>query len=445
MKKNAIILLLLVAVAVLLVRGRKGPLAAPAEYSETDVGRVIVDANGATNVVVKTETKTGDGTKTEYGLAPLVRSVERRPLEPEATKRLHGGPVVVTAVFEASGRAEHGSYGKTIRGSYLYATTVRARSEIVSKEENGTTGSIRVVEKRTFLQARDHLALSDLDVALDLETLPVKQVKGWIDGVCDFIGGAVAAVIPAAKPLADVAKGAVAAAYGTLVSIDGASARRFLGAFNVEVPDNVEEFVTKRLEQIAGRELADVKVALQSIEGKTYVVTYKQAANGMPLNVDFEPEGGGGISEAEWEILRGANAFLDANAVPDTRCRPGSEWTIWADEAQELFGAAGEGRAEGKIRVKRAEDQPDGTWTLEIEPSEISFKTTDGTAAGTMKVKGGNGLVDAANASVKTLQATAEGSLRALGKKRHALFFEFVKKLNGDADLRFFLSVDPAE
>lgn len=446
MKKNAIILLLLVAVAVLLVRGRKGPPAAPAEYSETDVGRVIVDANGATNVVVKTETKTGDGTKTEYGLAPLVRSVERRPLEPEATKRLHGGPVVVTAVFEAGGRAEHGSYGKTIRGSYLYATTVRARSEILSKEEDPATGGIRVVEKRTFLRARDHLGLSDLDAAVDLETLPVGQVKAAVDGVVDLVGGfAMLLTQGAAAPAVAEAKAAVAAGFAALRSVDGASARGLLGAFGVEIPDELDAFVRRRLERMVGRELETVKVALHSIEGKTFVVTYAQAANGLPLNVGFEHEGGGGISDAEWEILRGANAFLDANAVPDARCRVGQGWTIWADEAQELFGAAGEGRAEGEIRVTRAEDRPDGTWTLRIEPSEISFKTDDGTTAGTMEVKGGNGLVDPGNASVKSLQATAEGNLRFLDRKRHALFFDFVKKMHGDASMRFVLSVDPAE
>lgn len=375
---------------------------------------------------------------------PEVIHVERKPLEPEATKRLHDGPVIVSSLFEASGRAEHGGYGKTVRGSYLYTTTVKARSEILSKEENEATGSVRVVEKRTFTQARDNLSLSELDVAIDLETLPVGQVKTFVDCAIAVVGG-IANLLTggAATPYIAAAKAAVASGFMALNAIDGTSARGLLGAFGVEIPENIEAFVNERVSQFAGGKLNEVRVALQSIEGKTFIITYIQAANGMPLNVDFKHEGGGPISEAEWEILRSANAFLDANAVPDTRCRVGDYWTIWADEAQELFGAAGSGRAEGKIRVERVEDQPDGAWTLKIEPSDVLFRSTNGTASGKMHVKDGNGLVDAKNASVKSLQATAEGNLSSLNKKRHALFFDFVKKLNGDANLRFTLSVDP--
>lgn len=104
---------------------------------------------------------------------------------------------------------------------------------------------------------------------------------------------------------------------------------------------------------------------------------------------------------------------------------------------------AGEGRAEGKIRVERIEDQPDGNWTLKVDPTRIDFLAYDGTTAGSMQIKDGNGLVDAKNASVESLQTTAEGSLRSLNRKRHAMFFDFVTKLNGNANLSFTLSVGP--
>ena len=443
MKKNLLIAILGLAVVVLLavVLWSKGP-DKKKEYTKEDVGQEFVDENGGTNKVVKAVMNVDGNEKEEIEVVPLVRSVERRPLEPEATKRLHDGPVIVTALFEASGRGEHGSYGKTIRGSYLYTTTVRARSEIVSKEENAVTGTILVVEKRTFTQALDNLALSDVDVAIDLETLPVKQVKGWCDDVCDFFITGFGGYIPGAAPIAKTIKAGAGAIFNALNRIDGTSARRLLGVFDVEVPDDIDAYVSKRIAQTFGN---DIHVALQSIQGKTYIITYKQAANGMPLNVDFTHEDGEPITEAEWEILRCANAFLDSNAVPDTRCRVGQSWTIWADEVQELFGAAGEGRADGKVKVVRVDDQPDGDWTLKIEPSEITFRSNTGTTSGRMKVKDGNGLVDAENASVKSLQTTAEGSLHALNKKRHALFFDFVKKINGDAHLRFILTVDPAE
>ena len=374
------------------------------------------------------------------------RSVVRRPLETEATRRLHDGPVVVSSLFEATGRADHSSYGKKVQGSYFYTTTVKARSEIVSKEENKTTGSVRVVEKRTFTQARDHLSLSELDVAIDLETLPVAQVKGWVDGIANVVGAiAIFWTEGAAAPVVAKAKAEIAAGFMALNATDGASARWLLGAFGVEIPKNLEGWLNERIAILAERKLHTVKMALQTIEGKTFIITYTQAANGMPLNVDFTHEGGEPISEAEWEILRSANAFLDANAVPDKRYTVGASWTIWADEAQELFGMAGDGRAEGKVRVKRIDDQQDGSWTLTMEPSTITFRNDAGTTSGSMEVKGGNGLVDAEKVSVKSLQATAKGSLRSLNKTRHAMFFDFVKKLNGDANLRFTLSVDPAE
>ena len=457
MNKNAIIAVLGLAVVVLLAVVLLRPTTPPSppppppppEHPEPipeNLGKSFVDEQGVTKVVVESTTIVHGETNTVIEIAPTVRKVERRPLEPEATKRLHDGPVVVSAVFTASGRAEHASYGKTTKGSYLYTTTVRARSEVVEKEEDEETGGVRVVEKRTFLQARDHLGLSNLDMAVNLETLPVKQVKEWIDSTCDFVGGVVGIVIPVVKPVSYLVKKSVAAAYATLKAMDGASARWLLDVFGVEFPENLEVFVNDRVSKIAERQLQTVKVALQSIEGKTYVITYTQSETGQPLNVDFTHEDGLPITEPEWEILRTANAFLDSDIISDANCEVGDTWTVWADEVQELFGMAGEGRAEGKIRVERVEDQDDGKWTLSVKPATVSFRSYGGTAAGSMSIKDGNGLVDAKNASVESLQVTAGGSLESLNRKRHAMFFDFVKKLDGEAsDMRFTLTVEPEE
>ena len=447
MNKNIIIGILgaaVVALAAVILWPKSGPIVDPPPVGPVGSTNVV---NGVTNVVIET-TMTVDGKETKViEEAPLVRSVERRPLEPEATKRLHDGPVVVTSLFEANGRAEHASYGKAIRGSYLYTTTVKARSKVLEKSEDAMTGKVRVVEKRTFLQARDHLALFDLDVVIALDTLPVGQVKSFVDGTVTIVGGmATLATKGAAAPVVGMVKAGVWSAFKALEQIDGDSARGMLGLFGVKIPEILEEYVNDRLSKYAGRQLQDAHVALQFIEGKSYLITYTQEEDGRTekhLRVDFTHENGEPISEPEWEILRSANAFLDSNMVPDARCRVGDRWTIWADEAQELFGAAGEGRADGKISVERVEDQPDGTWTLRIEPSEIRFRSNAGTAAGSMQVKDGNGLVDAENASVKSLQATAAGNLASLNKKRHAMFFDFVKRLNGDSNLRFTLTVDP--
>lgn len=460
MSKNTIITVLVILVGLLTMtlividfrNGRKG---SDGKLTEKDIGKTIVDGKGVTNIVVKTESISDGKTNTGIEGAPEIRSVERRPLEPEATKRLHEGPVIISSLFEASGKAEHKSYGKTVRGSYLYNTTVVAQSEVKEKEENNETGLVRVVERRKFLQSRDSISLTDVDVAIALDTLPVDQVRVWVDNACNLVGGAsaiISSVAPLTAPFMAIAGGAaatakatVASAFATLYKIDGVSARTMLGAFGVEIPQNLEDFANKWVSQKVKDQLSNVHNAIQSIEGKAFLITYTQNEKGLPLKVDYANEDGTPITDAEWEILRAANVFLDSNVVPDTRCRVGDAWMVWADEVQELFGAAGEGRAEGKIRVERVKDQPNGDWSLQIEPAEIQFRTSDGTAAGKMRVKDGNGLVDAKNASVKSLQATATGNLRSLNKKRHFLFFDFVKRFEGNSNLRFTLTANPAD
>ena len=260
MNKNTLNIVLGIAVVVLLavVLWPKGPKG-PEEYTEKDIGKEFVDVNGVTNKVVEAVTVVDDVTNKVIEVAPLVRSVERRPLEPEATKRLHDGPVVITAFFEASGRAEYAASDTgylTTRGSYLYTTVVQARSEIVTNIVNETTGNIRVVEKRTFTQAKDHLGLSDLDVAIELDALPVGQVKTFVDGAVNIIGGiATFFAGPAAVPYVAGAKAAVAAGFKALNDIDGTSARGMLGLFGVKVPENLEVFVNQRIEQLVGRHL----------------------------------------------------------------------------------------------------------------------------------------------------------------------------------------------
>lgn len=386
--------------------------------------------------------------------APQKRSVKRRPLEPEATKRLHDGPVIVSSVFEASGKAEWANLGGLVRGSYLYTTTVMARSEVLEKSEDRDTGRVLVKERRKFLQARDSISLSELDMAIALDTLPVDQVEKAVTMTCCLVSGicgVLAPLIPPAAPwLVTTAIGskgvqaAISTAFAELHKIDGTSARGLLGAFGVEIPSNVEQFANERILKLAAEKTAIVRHALQTIEGKSFIIMYEQEKDGVPLNIDYQNEDGSPISDAEWEILRSANAFLDSNVVPDTRCRIGDSWTIWADEVMDMFGNAGSGRVEGKIRVERESDQPDGAWTLKVEPTTIEYRGDSGAVSGTMRVKGGNGLVDAANVSVKSLQVTADGNLRSLNKKRYFLFFDCVKRIKGNSNLRFSLSVAPA-
>ena len=464
MNKNSIITILGILVGLMAItlvvtefrhgREKGGDRTPPLEPTEENIGKTLVDESGVTNIVTKTETISDGKTNTVIEVAPVQRSVERRPLEPEATKRLHNGPVIVSSVFEASGKGEYASYGGVMRGSYLYTTTVAALSEILEKTEDKDTGKVLVKERRKFLQSRDTLSSSDIDVALALDTLPVDQVQQWAGGICHLassICSALASTIPPATPWlyvaaggAEATKATVDTAFATLHKIDGTSVRGLLGIFGVKVPENIERFANERIAKLVMDKARDVHNAIQSIEGKSFIITYEQEKTGTPLNVDYKNEDGSPITDAEWEILRSANAFLDSNVVPKTDYRVGDSWTIWADEVMDMFGVAGQGRTEGKIRVERLADQPDGMWTLKVEQAEIEYKSDNGAAAGTLHVKDGNGLVDAENVSVKSLHATASGNLRSLDKKRHFLFFDFVKRIKGDSNLRFTLTVDPA-
>lgn len=444
----AIGLVVLLSVLYWLEKGRNPP-DEPSIPPGAKPGDVIVNSQtGETNIVVDVTTEEDGEKKETLALAPTGgRTLERRPLEPEATERLHDGPVVVKTLFEASGHAEHGKKGLLTKGAYYYMTVVKARSEIVEKEPGDVL--IRVVEKRQFLQAQDVLSLSDTDVVLDLSTLPVDTVQTWANHACT-LGGALAAYV--GRP--DVALGfagvhlAFEAAFTALASVDGRSVRGFersvrglLGDFGIEPPENMSAWLEHRLTNLVSK-TSVVHSALQFIQGKTYIITYTQDAVGRPLKVDFQHEKGEPITDAEWEILRMANVFLDQNLVPDARCEVGDRWPVWVDEIQEFFGLGTAGKSEGTIWFVREEDQPDGNWTLRVDPTEITYRGADG--RGTLAVSNAVGLVDANSMSVKTLQIIATGDMEMLSKKRHWLFFDFIQKNKGNANMRFTLSAEPA-
>ena len=409
------------------------------------VGTKIVDPKTGIEYVVVEVPTTVDGTTTmTKEFASLTRSATRRPLEPEATKRLHDGPVIISSLFEASGRGDWAGNGIEIRGSYIYNIGVTGRSEVVTCETSDA-GRMHVVERRKFLSANDELVLRNIDAALALDTIPVEKVCDWTIRGCG-ITATVATYCghPEIATGAGLVAGTVATWYHLLEKIDGVSARAMLGAVGVEVPDNIDRWISNHLSGIAKERLDSLHVCIQSITGKSFLITYEQEASGKPMDISYRNEDGSPISDAEWEILRQANLFLDQDIVPNTRCRVGDSWKVWADEVQELFGVAGSGRAEGQILVTRIDDQPNGDWTLSLSGTEVTFRSDDGTVAGKMKVKDGNGLVDSGKGSVKMLHTTATGDLRAMNKKRHAMFFDFVKRLKGDANLRFSLACEPS-
>ena len=397
---------------------------------EYEVINVPVVIDGVTNLVPQ--------------VTCIERKTQRRTLGTDATRRLHDGPVIVTSFFEASGKADWAEKGGEIRGSYLYTVTVKAKSKVKKNITDETTGAIHVEETRTFLESRPTLSLSDVDAALALDTLPVDQAHEWAMRA-GSIATTIAAKMGRLETAATIGVGmaAVEGWYRAAKNIDGASVRGILGIFGVEVPDSIDVFVAKRIEDILKRKFEWIHAQIDSIEGKSFIIAYDQEASGKPVDVTYRNVDGSRISDAEWEILRQANLFLDQNVVPNTNYEVGDSWTVWADEVQDLFGIAGDGRAEGQIRVKRTADQSNEDWTLGLAEADIAFRSDDGTLGGRMKFKNGNGIVDHESVSVRSLHATATGDLRSMSKTRHALLFDFVKRFRGNANLRFTLTTEP--
>ena len=438
MKKTIVAVLVLAVLALLAVK----------LWPKPDDPGTSPGGNGPDVVTNGPQTGTGTETDTPEENPPegsVVIHATHRPLEPEATKRLHEGPVIVTSFFEAKGKGEWADKGVAARGIYLYTIGVKAKSEVLDKKEEAATGEIFVKERRTFMESRDTISMSEADAALALDTLPVDQVHDWVMSA----GGLVASIAAKLGQLQVAAGAGVAVAsvdgwYRTAKAIDGTSIREMLGWFGVKIPPVMDDWASQQLEIIVkdALEKSKVRSVIQSIEGKSFLITYTQEASGKPLNIQYENEDGFPISEEECEILRQANLFLDQDMVPDTRKEIGQSWNVWADEIQSLFGLSSTGRAEGEIVVTRGPDK-DGDWTLELEGTEISFRSDDGSTSGHMTLKEGNGLVDGTDHYVKALHATATGSLASMNRKRHAMFFEFVTRLDGKANLRFSLVTDP--
>lgn len=434
MNKNALIAVLGLAVSAVSVHAAVPNVGTSFTDSKTGIEYLVVNVpvviDGVTNLVPQ--------------VTSIERKAQRRALGTDATRRLHDGPVIVTSFFEASGKADWAEKGGEIRGGYLYTVTVKAKSEVKKNITDETTGAIHVEETRTFLESRPTLSLSDIDAALALDTLPVDQAHEWAIRA-GSIATTIAAKMGRLETAATIGVGmaAVEGWYRAAKNIDGASVRGILGIFGVEVPAPIDVFVAKRIEAILKRKFDWIHAQIDSIEGKSFIIAYDQEASGKPVDVTYRNVDGSRISDAEWEILRQANLFLDQNVVPNTNYEVGDSWTVWADEVQDLFGIAGDGRAEGQIRVKRTADQSNEDWTLGLAEADIAFRSNDGTLGGRMKFKNGNGIVDHESVSVRSLHATATGDLRSMSKTRHALLFDFVKRFRGNANLRFTLTTEP--
>ena len=363
------------------------------------------------------------------------RSLTRKPLEPEATKRLADGPQIVDVVFEGTGRGSWKKLGKEVSGRYFFTTIVKAISEIKSKEET-SRGNFEVTEYRKFIQVQDQLTVDETDVALALqETLPLDTVATVVKG----IGSVVASFDPITG---GSIIGGTEAAYAGAKEVDGTSIRGLLGQFGVNVPENVEDYVKKFSTDFLNGKLENVRSKVHSIQGKTYKIVYLQNKEGAPLRVDFTNLDGSPISEDEWEILKYANVFLDAQIIPDKRVQPGDAWNVDAEViAGFVDSVANGGSCDGQITVERRDNRPDGDWELGFRPARILTRSDGGATTGEFTISSGNAIGDRENAYVKIMQIVGKGRLGKRKYERYAIF-DFMTKISVDCDYRAMMRSD---
>lgn len=396
------------------------------------------DATYSSSTATVAQPKQADDVEVVVKTNVVRRSLTRKPLESEATKRLADGPQIIDVVFEATGRGSWKKSGVAVSGRYCFTSVVKAQSVIKSKEETAR-GNIEVTEERKFLQVQDHLSVDDTDVALAVqETLPLDTIADVIEG----IGGVVGLFNPAAG-------GAIVAgtesSRDAIKKVDGTSIRGLLGQFGVAIPENVEEYVNKFSTEFCDGKLENVRDIVHSIAGKSYKIVYIQNKEGAPLRVDFTNVDGSPIAEDEWEILKLANVFLDAQMIPDKRVQPGDHWDVDAEVVAGLADAvANGGTCEGKIMVERKDDMPNGDWELNFRPATIVTRADNGATAGVFKIAEGNAIGDAKNAYVKSMQMVGTGRLGKMKSKRWTIF-DIMEKIDGDCSYRALMKTDRKE
>lgn len=386
-----------------------------------------------------TSTNTTDKIKKEKGLGEkpqIVRSLERKPLEPEATKRLADGPQTITTVFEATGKGTWKKLAGKVSGKYFLTSYVKAISTVDKVKTETARGNFEVTEIRKFVEVRDRLTMSEIDLGLALrDTLPVDTVIQAVNGIGMVLG------------FAEPGSGGLVVVFGEAVdqavrSIDGTSLRGLCGKFGVEIPTDIEKWANAMAKEFVDGKLEGVRKAIHSIEGKSYKIVYLQDKEGVTLRVDFTNVDGSPIEEDEWEILKFANVFIDAQVIPDKRAQPGDKWEVDAETIAGLVDPVAQGgKCEGKISVERKDDLPNGDWKMQFLPAKITTKSGGGATEGVFKISDGAAVGDGKNAYVKSMQLVGTGRLSNRKSSRWAIF-DVMTSISGDCDFRAIMTSD---
>jgi len=352
---------------------------------------------------------------------PPEQPVKKDPVPVSALERIV--PRVMKGEFGLTGRGVDAKWGIAKTANFRYTVMVIADSDILEKKDL-PGGKIKVTEVRKFDRVQDGIVVSDVDMKLALDTLPIKAFAQAID----------AAVTVWTSMSGDPAGGALVLSgkdyvMEKLKKIDGTGVRALLGSIGLKPAPELEAAVNK----IANAHVLKALGGIRSISGKSYKITYYQEASGMPMYVKFTYEDGSEVTdEEERMVLKRVNAFIDYNVIPNKGCTPGDTWEIKAKDIEEVFDPYVEGTYSGTVRATRKENAQNGDWEIELAPSVINVINDDGNTTGHLNLERGQAFVNPKLVSVNNLFVEGKAKLEKLSRHH----FLFTAKISGECDFQ---------
>ena len=360
---------------------------------------------------------------------PIVKTDDPKPMQ-----EIKKDPVPVSAVdrvvsralkaeFGMVGKGEDAKWGVSKVANFKYTVIVDANSEIQDKEVL-PGGEIKVTEIRTFNKVQDSIVVSDVDIKLALDTLPIKVFSQAID----------TAVTAWASFTGDVTTPAVVSGVKDYVeeklrSVDGTGVRALLGTMGLKPNSQTEAMIN----QIAGAKLLKALGGIREISGKSYQIVYYQEASGKPMLVRIKYSNGEEVTDEEEQmVLKRVNSFIDYNTVPNKECKPGDSWTVYAKDMQEVFDPFVDGIYSGSLKATRMSNDGNGDWTIQMSPGVIDVINDDGNTTGHMKLQKGVAHVNPKLVSINDLFVEGKASLQKLSK-HHWLF---TARISGECDFQ---------
>ncbi|WP_294506680.1 hypothetical protein [uncultured Victivallis sp.] len=332
-------------------------------------------------------------------------------------------PRVMKAEFGLTGRGEDAKWGVQGEANFKYTVIVKADSEIQEKKAL-EGGEIKVTEIRTFETVQDSLVVSDVNMRLALDTLPIDFFSSAIDkavGAWALLTGDVASGQPVLTTKNYVVE--------KLKSIDGTDARSLLGTIGLQPTREAEAF----LNEFANTGLRRALGGIRGISGKSYKIVYYQKASGEPMLVKATYANGSEVTdEEEIMVLKRVNAFIDYNMVPNEDCEPGHSWNIQARDIQEAFDPYVEGSYSGVVRATRKSNEENGDWRIALSPSTIDVVNDNGNTTGHLNLENGHALVNPKLLIVKDLFVEGKANLQKLSR-HHWLF---TARISGECDFQ---------